>query len=244
MSVMSVSDEAMREISALSAVVLSETDLPALLEEICRIAIRAVPGAEGASVTTVDRGNPATVAVDEWSRRLDELQFEEHEGPCLDAYRTGTAFRLRDITSDTRWPSYLPKAASEGLRSMLSCPMAAAEGSVIGAVNLYSRSTDAFDVEAASLAEVVAAHAGLATQIGAAFFGHRDLAEQLADAMQSRAVIEQAKGVIIAMRHRTTDEAWNDLVRISQRTHRKLRDVAADLVDQATKGEADLSALD
>jgi GAF domain-containing protein len=240
---MSVSDEAMREISALSAVVLSQTDIHALLEEICRIAIRAVPGAEGASVTTIDRGRPATIAVDDWSRALDELQFAEHEGPCLDAYRTGTAFRLRDITSDTRWPSYLPKAASEGLRSMLSCPMGT-EGGIIGAVNLYSRETDAFDVEAASLAEIVAAHAGLATQVGAAFYGHRDLADQLSEAMLSRATIEQAKGVIVALRRRSPDEAWDALVRISQRTHRKLREVAADLVDQAAKGQLDATELD
>jgi GAF domain-containing protein len=240
--IMPVSDEAMREIAALASVVLSETDLPKLLEEICRIAARVVPGADGASITTIDRGEPATVSMDDWSRELDELQFVEHEGPCLDAYRTGTVFRLRDITTDGRWPSYLPQAASRGLRSMLSLPMAS-EGTLIGALNLYSREIEAFDVEAASLGEVVAAHAGLAAQIGAALYGHRDLAEQLAEAMRSRAVIEQAKGIVIVVRQCSDEEAWSTLVRLSQSSQIKLRQVAILIVEQAATGKLNADAL-
>lgn len=232
----------MREIASLSGLILSQTDLPTLLEEVCRISARALPGTDGASILTVSAAGPSTVAMDDWSRQLDELQFSEHEGPCLDAYRTGAGFRIRDVTSDTRWPSYLPRAAAKGVRSMMSTPLTS-EGTVLGALNLYSRRVDAFDVETASLAEIVAAHTGLATQVAAAFFGHRDLAEQLADAMRSRAVIEQAKGVLAAALRRDPEDAWQDLVRLSQRSNRKLRDVAADVVALAAKGDLDVEAM-
>jgi len=228
-----VTDEALRELTALAGVVLAQTDLQATLREICRIATRAVPGADGASVTTFPEGRPGALASDQWAQSLDELQYEEHEGPCLDAFRTGTAFRVRDLAADGRWPSYLPRAVAKGARSMVSTPMAA-EGNLIGALNLYSRGVDAFDAEAASVAEIVAAHAGLASQVSAAFFGHRTLAEQLTEAMQSRAVIEQAKGVLMAVHNCSADAAFERLVRLSQNSNRKLRAVADEIVATAS----------
>jgi GAF domain-containing protein len=222
--------EPMEELIALAGAVLTQDNLPATLAEVCRIAVSAVPGAEGASITTFSEGRPSAIASDDWSKGFDELQYEEQEGPCLDAYRTGNMFRVRDLAEDTRWPSYLPRAVERGARSMMSIPMSA-HGQVIGALNLYGREVDAFGSDAAALAAIVAAHAGLASHVAAAFFGHRELAEQLKDAMQSRAVIEQAKGVLMATRHCDADTAFADLVSLSQHSHRKLREVAQALVD-------------
>ena len=70
----------------------------------------------------------------------------------------------------------------------------ASEGKILGALNVYCRQPDAFEAEAVSLLEIMAAQAGMATQVAASFFRHRDLDDQLRQAMQSRAVIEQAKG--------------------------------------------------
>ena len=234
---MSLSDESLRAITALAGVALSQSDLEATLIEICRIATQAVPGADGASVTTFPQGRPGALASDDWSQSLDELQYAEHEGPCLDAYRTGNAFRIRDLADEPRWPSYVPRAVAQGARSMMSIPMAA-EGSVIGALNLYARRAQAFDGEAASVAEIVAAHAGLASQVSAAYFGHRALAEQLREAMASRAVIEQAKGVVMAANQCSPDDAFQSLVRLSQTTHKKLRDIAQEIVQKASQQPA------
>jgi GAF domain-containing protein len=180
---MTMSEEALRELIGLAGLALTSDDLPGTLVEICRVAVRAVPNADGASVTTFPEGRPGALSDGDWALALDELQYEEHEGPCLDAFRTGRAFRLRDLATDGRWPSYLPRAVERGARSMLSLPMAA-QGSLVGALNIYSREVDAFDAEAASVAEVVAAHAGMASEVSAAFFRHRDLAGKLADAME------------------------------------------------------------
>jgi GAF domain-containing protein len=117
---------------------------------------------------------------------------------------------------------------------MMSLPMAA-EGNLIGALNLYSRQADAFDSESVSIAEIVAAHAGLASQVTAAFFGHRDLAEQMREAMASRAVIEQAKGIIMTRERCSADDAFAYLVQLSQNSNRKLRDVANAVVMELTR---------
>ena len=234
---MSLSDEALDALAALAGVVLTQSDLEATLVEICRIAARAVPRAQGASITTIQNGRPSALGDDEWSRSLDELQYVEHEGPCFDALRTGNAFRIRDLAAEPRWPSYVPRAVELGARSMMSMPLAA-EGSLIGALNVYSREPDVFDAEAAAIADIVAAHAGLASQVSVAYFGHRELADQMSQALQSRAVIEQAKGVIIATHRCDPDEAFATLVRLSQNTHRKLRTLAEEVVAKASERSA------
>lgn len=231
---MTIDEEAFDALTQLAGIVLVATDLSETHLEMCRIAVHAVPPAEGASVTTYPEGRPAAVASDKWAQDLDELQFEEHEGPCLDAYRTGNAFRVRDFESETRWPFYSKQAVRKGANSMVSVPLTA-QGNVVGALNLYSRTTNAFDAEATALAHVVAGQVGLASQVSAAFFRHRDLADQLADAMKSRAIIEQAKGIVMADRRCDAEEAFAILREMSQRDHRKLRDVAQGVVNIVTR---------
>src|SRR4051795_6663079 len=216
-----MTDDAVRAMMALAGVALTQEDIDAAMVEICRIATQALPVIDGASVTTFPQGKPGALADSDWAQTLDELQYAEHEGPCLDAYRTGNAFRVRDLAVEPRWPSYTPRAVERGARSMMSLPMAA-EGSTIGALNLYSRKVDAIDADSVSIAEVMAAHAGLASQVSSAFFGHRDLAEQMRDAMGSRAVIEQAKGIIMRDRCCSADEAFRALARLSQDSNVKL----------------------
>ncbi|HVV37802.1 MAG TPA: GAF and ANTAR domain-containing protein [Acidimicrobiales bacterium] len=213
---------------------LRHENLPSALDEICSIAVQSVPGAEGASLTSFSEAGPhAAAASDEWARTLDETQFVEREGPCLDAARSGFVFRVRDATAEARWPSYMPRAAKLGLRSMLSVPLTS-EAKLIGALNLYSRQTDRFESEDVSLAEVIAGHASLAGQVAAALFQHKALADQLREAMASRATIEQAKGIIMVTRQCNPDDAFKTLVEQSQHENRKLRDVATDIVRRYT----------
>src|SRR5690348_15434631 len=109
---MPVPDECIHELTTLAGVVLAQDDLSDAIREICRIAVRAVPGAEGASLSTFDKGSPAATSDGEWSQGLDEMQYTEHEGPCFDAVRTGNIFRVKDLANDTRWPFYGPRAAA------------------------------------------------------------------------------------------------------------------------------------
>ncbi len=232
---MSFSDDSLRAVTRLAGVALDQQDLKTTLEEITRIAVVAVPDAEGASLTTYIGGTPAVVASDSaWARELDELQYEEREGPCLDAARTGNAFRVRDMAAESRWPYYAARAVEHGARSMVSLPMGS-EGDNLGALNLYARQPGVFPSEQVSLAEIIAAQAGIATQVAAAFFRHRDLGDQMRQAMHSRAVIEQAKGIFMRDRRCGEQEAFDALVRLSQTSNRKLREVAQAVVEELTR---------
>lgn len=231
---MEFAEESMHEIVGLAGAVLGQDDLAGIQREVCLIAVRAVPGCDGASLTSFDSGKPSAVAADDlWAQELDELQYEEREGPCLDATRTGNVFRLRDLRDEPRWPFYAPRALEHGALSMVSLPMSA-ESHILGALNLYSRQADSFPAETVSLGELLAAQAGMATQVAASFFRHRDLGEQMRQAMQSRAVIEQAKGVLMATRGCDEEQAFALLVEQSQHSNRRLRDVAQSVVDETS----------
>jgi transcriptional regulator with GAF, ATPase, and Fis domain len=228
---MTIPEDALRELTALAGVVLAQDDLPSTLNEICRIAVRAVPPADGASLTMFsEKGALAVASSDGWAKTLDETQFEEHEGPCLDAARTGLVLRVRDVKTETRWPFYAPRAVELGARSIISLPLAV-ETKLLGALNLYARQADAFDATAVSVAEIIAAHAGLAAQVAGLLFRHRELGEGLQQAMVSRAAIEQAKGILMA-RHKVTEEAAFEMLReVSSRRNVKLRLLAERVVE-------------
>ncbi|MFG1922834.1 ANTAR domain-containing protein [Cryptosporangium sp. NPDC048952] len=228
---MDLTSDQIRELTALGGLVLGQDDLVGTLQEITRVACRVVPGGEACSITTFENGRPSAPAFsDEWARSLDELQFAEQEGPCLDAARTGNVFRTRDLAGESRWPAYAERAVDSGARSSLSIPLHS-DGVNFGALNVYSRKPDAFTGEAVALAQLLGGLAGQSSQVAAAFFHHRDLAGQLREAMRSRAVIDQAIGVLMAQRKITADAGFNVLRETSQHLNVKLRQVAQELVE-------------
>lgn len=233
---MAYTDEALRQLSALAGAVLGQRDLPSTLQQVTRIAVEAFPCCDGASLTALRDGQPTVVAADgDWAQELDRIQSAEREGPCLDAARTGNVFRVRDLRTDTRWPFYSPLAVGLGALSMVSLPMAS-EGKLVGALDLYARRAGQFTAEDVALGELLATQAGVAMQVAASFFAHRDLADQMQQALVSRARIEQAKGVLMGSRGCSEEEAFALLVQLSQTSNRKLREVAEALVASATEG--------
>lgn len=230
---MELPEETIAELLALGGVALAHDQLDDALAAICRIAARAVAHADGASLTTFSTTGPEAAATSGgWAEQLDELQHAEHEGPCLDAGRTGILFRVRDLEHEQRWPSYAPRALRAGARSIVSIPMMV-EAKAIGALNVYARTADAFGAEEVAIAEVIAGHASLATQVATAFQGHHDLAAQLRAAMSSRATIEQAKGMVMAADpDLDADGAFEVLRAASQRENVKLREIAQRMTER------------
>ncbi len=235
---MSISHDTALVLAQLAGLVLTEPDLDTALQRVSQLAVELVDECDGASMTMRRDGMPAApVASDDWATELDKLQFVEQEGPCLNCLRESSVMRSRDLGADQRFPTYGPRAAALGGRSSLSLPLAA-DGRTVGALNLYSREPDAFGAEALALGELLAAHAALAVQAATAYYSSRDLAEQMRQALDSRAVIEQAKGLLVGRRRCSPDEAFDQLVDLSQRTNRKLRDVAQGLIDEASRPQA------
>jgi GAF domain-containing protein len=232
---MAFPEEALGVLTELSEVALAFEHVNDAQAEICRIAERAIQGAEGASLTSIsERGPGAVAASNEWAKSLDEVQFAEHEGPCLDAARSGFIFRVRDTKEDGRWPSYMPRAVEIGARSMVSLPLTT-ETKVTGALNVYSRSVDAFDAEHVSVAELIAGHASLASRVAASLHQHKELTAQLREAITSRALIEQAKGVIMTTTRCDAEAAFKILVEQSQSENRKVREIAEEIVARQSR---------
>ena len=215
----------------LSRVALGGRELADVLGEITGIAARAVPGAEAVSTALVRGDKAFTVAFSgRMAMEADESQYQEDSGPCLDAGRGGVVLRIDDVRTEQRWPSYLARVRETGVRSSLSVPLPY-QGASIGALDIYSTKPGAF-----ATPESLTAGFGVAETIAVAVANtdaHAQLAEQARNmriAMESRAVIEQAKGVLMAQRHVDAEQAFEILREASQRYDRKLRDIAAGIV--------------
>jgi GAF domain-containing protein len=221
----------------LTRVVLAGRDLTDVLTEITAIAARGIPGAESVSITLV-RGDRAFTAAHfgEMALAADELQYQEDAGPCMDAGRGSVVLRVDDMRDEQRWPGYVARVGSTGVRSSLSVPLPY-QGSSVGALNCYSGEPDAFATPASLAAGLQVAETIAIAVVNAE--AHAQLADQTRNmrrAMDSRSVIEQAKGVLMAQRHVDADQAFEILREASQRYNRKLRDIALGIVD-STQGD-------
>ena len=216
----------------LSRVVLADRDLDEVLTEITGIAARGVPGAEAVSTTMLRGEKPFTAAYSgEMAVQADELQYAEDSGPCMDAGRGGVVLRVDDMLSEERWPRYVARVREQGVRSSLSVPLPY-QGNYIGALNIYSSKPGAFvSPESLSAGRDVAEAIAVAVVNADAHHRLGEQARNLQLAMETRAVIEQAKGVLMAQRRVDADEAFEILRAASQRYNRKLRDIAIGIVE-------------
>lgn len=219
----------------LARLVLGHTDQRGVLERATRVAGRTIPGADDLSVTVGERRPWTVAAVGQLAQDLDESQYAGKEGPCLHALNTGTTVLVQDVSAETRWPGYTGRARERGVHASLSVPLRV-DGTVLGAMNAYSTGSDGFGPLAVATAEELADYVAVVLDNAGLYFDAAARAEQMAQAMASRAVIEQAKGILMAARTCDADEAFRILVGLSQRSHRKLRDVAAALVEQTVAG--------
>jgi len=215
----------------LSRIVLSDRSLDEVLLEVLRLATRTIPAAEATSLTLVrDDGAVTAAHHGEVALQVDQLQHELGSGPGLDASRGGVVVRVDDLRDDTRYRAVGPRAAELGVRSCLAVPLPY-QGSSIGALTAYSAQPSAFSSPDDLRLGTEVAEALAVAVLNADSHAQLDLqAHNLSVAMHSRAVIEQAKGVLMAQRHVGPDQAFEILRAASQRSNRKVRDVATAIV--------------
>jgi len=181
---------------------------------------------------TFQHGNrPMTVAhSDPRAAAVDESQYERAEGPCLQAMFTGKPVVVSDLATELRWPHYTERALNEhGVRSSLSLPLLV-DGASTGALNLYCSDVAAFGQVERAHAQAFAQHVGAALTVLLREARHAQLDDDLRRALASRAVIDQAIGILMAQQHCDADTAFGLLRAASQHRNRKLREVATDLV--------------
>lgn len=194
------------------------------MEGIVAAVIDTVPGAEAVGVSLREGKTLRTVAAtNDLVTRLNTIEHELDEGPCMQAVLEQRSYRIDDMSTDTRWPRFAKAAQAHGIQSMLSYRLFTS-GRNLGALDLYSSKPNAFDAQAQVIGELFAAHAAIA------LIGATQQAEWQA-ARNSRDLIGVAKGILMHREHLTDDQAFTLLVTTSQRANIKIRDVAAWLVD-------------
>ena len=217
----------------LGRIKLSETDLDGVFQQIADLAKRTIPGVSEVSVTLVRHRRAHTAAfTGDLALALDESQYRLGHGPCLDAASSTTTQLVTDMTTEDRWPDWTSRAREAGAHSSLSIGLPVQE-TVTGALNLYATAADAFDDDAIALAQTFAGYAAVAMANAYLYDAKATLAQHMEAAMAGRAVIEQAKGIIMGERWCTADEAFAVLNKVSQASNLTLLDVAAALVARA-----------
>jgi transcriptional regulator with GAF, ATPase, and Fis domain len=211
---------------------LRELSMESLLQTVAEQVTTVLPGNLEASVTLLVKEAPSTVATTgQLALDLDHVQYVRGHGPCLHAARTGDVTEIVDTRTDSRWPDYARPAAERGNLSSLSIPLLIDEDErVSGALNIYAPEPGAFDADARSAALAFGPYAAVAAGNVRAYQNARQRADNLEAAMESRASIEQAKGVLIERYKVGPDHAFRLLALASMHANRKLRDVADDLV--------------
>jgi GAF domain-containing protein len=157
-------------------------------------------------------------ATAELAQRVDQVQYDTGQGPCLDAIREQRTVRVSDMRTETRWPQFTRRAAQLGVVSTLSFQLFVQRDN-LGSLNLCAQQADAFDDESEHVGLLVAAHAAVALS-GAQHQQH------LSTALGSRDLIGQAKGILMERYKLTAGQAFAVLARTSQESNTKLVNVA------------------
>ncbi len=222
-------------LAALSTMATGHLSLPAVLTRVAELAVRAIPGADGAGLTLLRKGRADTlVFTAAFVKEVDDIQYGIGEGPCVTAATNGVTVRSGSLGTDGSWPEFGPRVSHLGVHSALSLPLVGPDG-VLGAMNVYAHARDAFDDRAAELGELYAVPAAISVQNAQILAQALELAGQLEKAMATRSVIDHAMGLLMGRTGCTPAEAFTKLRTISQHENRKLPVVAQQVLDEAVR---------
>ncbi|TCK21090.1 GAF and ANTAR domain-containing protein [Pseudonocardia endophytica] len=206
-----------------------------ILQLIVAGAVASIPHVDRAGISLIEPDGTVSsrAPTDGIVAELDELQNELGEGPCRDSIRHEHRVLIEDMAAAgaDQWPRFAPTAIARGVATMCSFQLFTRDDGTAGALNLYAGRAGAFDESSLDTGALFASHAALALH-GA------QRAAGLSEALRTRDVIGQAKGILIERFTLSEEQAFAMLVRSSQETNLKLRDVAAWLLDEAPRGRA------
>lgn len=217
--------DALERVAQIARELASAGSLDVTLQRTVDLAEAYIAPCDGATIMFVGPGGDISTPAS--SSRLaylaDRAQMEVDEGPCLSAIREHETFLVRDFHAEERWPRFRERADELGIRSFMAFRLFV-EQDTIGSLDLYATAPHAFDERATALGQVFAAHAAVALRASIEEAG-------LEDALRTRDVIGQAKGVLMERRRCTASEAFDMLRELSQRQNRKLHDVARGIAE-------------
>ena len=221
----------------LGRITFADHSLESVVRTVTELTARVLPGEPIASVTILRGGRATTVASSgELALQLDEEQYRLGAGPCLSAAATGQPSEIADTRMDQQWPDFASVAAKAGCDSLLSYPLPVRE-QVSGALNVYAREFTTADQRTRELLARLTAYAVVPVSNMYLYETAVARAEHLQSALDSRAVIDQAKGILMERFRLTPDAAFQALTRVSMETNTKLRDVAVRFVATGEFGQ-------
>ena len=223
-------------LAALTRFLVGDGTVDQTLDRIARLGVEAVPPADEVGITILVDGRVRTaVFTDAEVPEIDQAQYDTGAGPCLQAFREGITVRVDATRDDSRFLAFSAACVDHGILSTLSLPMVVSDESM-GAFNLYSRTEHGFADDDERAAEQFASQAAVVIGNAHAYWDARQLGLHLDAAMRSRAVIEQAKGILMGAQRCSADHAFEIMVRASQRENVKLREIAARIVANVHDG--------
>lgn len=214
------------------AMLSARLDLTVVLQAVCNEVVQTVPAADMAGVTVLDSGgaHPETAALtDARVNDVDADQYRSDQGPCLEAARTQQMVRVRVDDVAVRWPRFAASVADVGIKSYLSAPLMLDERHV-GALNIYSYDAHGFSDIDEALVRLFVISVETAVMVSRRAQSAEEEVDGLTTAMKTRARIEQAKGIIMALRCVDADTAFAILSEQSQSRNIKVTDIAASLI--------------
>jgi len=229
---------------ALSKLSTGRLELEDTLTKVATFAVHAIPGADGAGLTLIEaRRSDTIVATDDFVRDVDAIQYSLGEGPCINAANEKRTYTSGSLGGESRWPRFGPRVARLGVHSVLSLPLITPDG-VFGAMNVYAKEKGAFDEHAIAIGELFSTPAAIAVENAQVLAQAKRLAANLQAALVSRAVIDQALGIIMSRTGGTAEEAFDRLRSRSQAEHTKVSAVAQSVVDAAVRRARSRHATD
>lgn len=227
-------DDLADSLTGLAGLLSGAGDLGATLVRVAHLAVQAIPDADGAGLTLLEPDRPQTVvATGGFVEAVDDIQYRLAEGPCVSAVAEARTYTSGNLGGSTRWPRFGPRAGRLGVHSALSLPLLRPDGTALGALNVYAHRRDCFDEAAIGIGEAFAGPAAVSVANAGLLAVSERLVTQLNDALSSRAVIDQAIGILMSRTGATAQQAFEQLgVRSRQRSVR-LADIARDVVEEA-----------
>lgn len=200
------------------------------LRRLTGLGAELVPGGSAVTITiAVDHSALTFAASDPRLDQLHYLQFDAGDGPVVETLRHNEPRRIDDTTTERRWRALCRAAAEAGFRSLLALPLCT-DRQPAGAIALYGPGPGVFRGAAHDVALLFAAQGGTAVHNARLYRTCRRMVDNLQAGLDSRAVIEQAKGILHAELGVSPAEAFHLLSRFSQNTNQRVRKIAADIV--------------
>jgi hypothetical protein len=227
--------DAKKTVGSLAELNLSSETLDSVMLHIGRLGVDALPGWHAAAASLVLGKKTATFGTtDSRIDPIDQWQYDHQRGACVDAISTGKIKYFNGTSFPERWRQFAEITGEVGIYSVLSFPMVVGEETV-GALNFYSTERDALRSGQKEEGSLYAAQAAVTLANAREFFARGDQVTQLEDGLTTRTMIGQATGLLMAQESLTSEEAFEKLVKISQASNVKLREIAGRYVESWEK---------